>query len=81
MTTKLETVIQRAGEDEAFRKSLLADPDATLRGAALALSEDDRAVLDEYCRVASSMTEEELANAIKDFLTASKQGRLAAGAG
>jgi len=74
----LEQVFTRAVEDEIFRKALLSDPAAALKSAAYALSEDECVVLDEYRRVASTMTERQLADAIRDY-SAARQGSAVAG--
>ena len=68
MATKLETVLTRAGDDESFREALLADASATLASTGLTLSDDDRAVLDEYCRVAATMTKAQLDEAIRALI-------------
>lgn len=74
----LEQVFTRAVEDEIFRQALLSDPAAALASAGYALSEDECAVIDEYRRVASTMTDRQLADAIRNYSTA-RQGGIAAG--
>ncbi|HEX8700724.1 MAG TPA: Os1348 family NHLP clan protein [Myxococcaceae bacterium] len=74
----LDKLIMRAADDENFRKALLSNPDAAIANANFTLSEDERAVLEEYRRVACSMTEQQLASAIRDYASAN-QGKAAIG--
>jgi hypothetical protein len=74
----LDGIVKRGAEDTKFRARILKDLDGTLRAEGYELEPEDRETLEEYCRVVSAMTEEELQKAIHDFFAAGSSAKKAA---
>ena len=67
MMSMLDRVILRAADDETFRKALLSDPDEALASMDYALDDHEYAVIDEYRRVASAMSDQQQSEASRGY--------------
>ncbi len=68
MMSMLDRVIMRAADDETFRQALLADPDVALASTDYTLDDYEHAIVDEYRRVASRMSEQQELNEHRGYM-------------
>ena len=67
-TSTLDQVLARAMTDVAFRRQLLAGPDAVLRTQGYALKATERARLDAFRREVSAMSDADTKTALEHYV-------------